>query len=253
MDFSSLIISIGMTPYTLLHILGVALGLGIATGMDFLLMRNVLRNSVLTETHLQSMVLLSRFVSAALVMLWLSGVGFLLCYSVSTPEKLLNPKIWSKLSIVFILTVNGFAIHHYILPTLRQCVGKTLLAALPYKTLAFFFMSGAISFVSWYFPFLYGTLPALNFAFSFMEFSVAYAMVIAGAVSAGLILLGFLYANMASKRLERAAALVEKMVNHRRVIPVPLRQRGHRIGRFSVASAYKIVERHNHRLPVLAR
>lgn len=190
---------LNMTPMTLVHILGVAFGLGIATGMDFLLARIVFKNSVLTKTHYQSLELLSKFVSTALIMLWISGVGFLAYYYFFSPEKLSNPKIWSKLVIVTALTANGFVIHHIVLPKLKRCIGQTVIAALPYKTLALFFITGAISVVSWYIPFFYGTLPQLNFAFSFVEFSLAYATVLSTAILTGLAILGFLHATQPAR------------------------------------------------------
>ncbi|MGB1009075.1 MAG: hypothetical protein ACPGVP_05100 [Thiolinea sp.] len=217
---------IGMTPFTLLHILGVAFGLGIATGMDFLLVRNVFRHAVLTETHVNSLTVLSKFVSIALIMLWISGIGFLLHYAVVTPEKLTNPKIWSKLSIVAILTLNGMVIHYAVLPKLRGCVGKSLLAALPYKILALFFVTGAVSFVSWYFPFFYGTLPVLNFAFSFYEFSAAYLAVLSVAVLAGLSILGYLYSGlMAAGQLQKPVRINNyALQSEKGVIPVSFGQ-----------------------------
>ena len=50
---------------------------------------------------------ISRFVALGLLMLWISGFGFLLLYLATEPEKVLNPKIWAKTVIVGILTVNG--------------------------------------------------------------------------------------------------------------------------------------------------
>lgn len=224
-------------PYNLIHILGVAFGLGVATGMDFLLMRNILKRSLLSSTHVDSIVLLSMFVSAALIMLWLSGIGFLYCYYTLAPEKLQNPKIWSKLSIVLILTINGFVIHHLILPKLRQCIGNTVLEALPYRTLSLFFAAGALSFISWYFPFLYGTLPGLNFTFSFVEFSMAYTVSTVVTVSIALSVLGALYANMVSEKLDHAALMLKKRGSRRKFVSLPLRKRSHLIKRCRIKSA----------------
>lgn len=217
-----LMTQIGMTPFTLLHILGVAFGLGIATGMDFLLARHIFSQSKLTESHVNTVITLSHFVTVALVMLWVSGLGFLLYYEMVSPEKLENPKIWSKLSIVMVLTFNGIVIHHVVLPKLKGCIDQNLLVALPYKTLALFFATGAISFVSWYFPFFYGTLPALNFAFSFQEFSVAYVVVLMAAVMISLSILGFLYAK--SVMLKPKSTLNKRQFIQQNLIPVDFRK-----------------------------
>ena len=182
-----------MSIFTLLHILGVAFGLGIATGMDLLLIKHILTKKKLRQAQYLFIKQLSSFVTWGLVLLWISGVGFLWKYQQFSPEKLLNPKIWSKLTIVTILTTNGIFIHHYLLPKLKNCIGKRVNEVCSYNEMALIFSSGALSMVSWYVPFIYGTVPQLNFAYSFYVFSVVYMTIATGAILCSLAILGFVY------------------------------------------------------------
>ena len=195
-----------MSSFTLLHILGVAFGLGIATGMDLLLAKNILTKRTLTESRYNVLDQLSRIVAWGLVLLWLSGIGFLLTYQQVSPEKLLNPKIWSKLMIVTILTVNGIFIHHYLLPKLKRCINKRVDLVCSYKEMAMIFSSGAISMVSWYIPFIYGTVPQLNFAFSFAVFTTIYLSILVLAVTCALGVLKFLTQYEAGSSLREVLA-----------------------------------------------
>ena len=182
-----------MSSFTLLHILGVAFGLGIATGMDLLLAKHIITKRTLTESRYNVLEQLSRIVTWGLILLWISGIGFLWKYQQISPEKLLNPKIWSKLMIVSILTINGIFIHHYLLPKLKRCIGTRVDHVCDDKEMAMIFSSGAISMVSWYIPFIYGTVPQLNFAFSFTVFTTIYLSILAIAVCCALGLLKYLF------------------------------------------------------------
>ena len=182
-----------MTSFTLPHILGVAFGLGIATGMDLFLAKNILTKRTFRESQYKILLQLSSIVAFGLLLLWFSGLGFLWSYQQTSPEKLLNPKIWSKVMIVTILTINGVLIHFYMLPKLKKCIGKRVDLECGYKELTIMFTSGAISMVSWYLPFIYGTVPQLNFAYSFTAFTLAYLTILTVAIVGALTVLGLIY------------------------------------------------------------
>jgi hypothetical protein len=112
-------------------------------------------------------------------MLWLSGIGFLLLYQAAEPEKVLNPKIWAKMIIVAILTINGIAIHRLVLPFLRQQVGKYLLADVEPHKRAALIGCGVVSVVSWVMPVVLGAAPQLNFAVPCAAILAAYILVLA--------------------------------------------------------------------------
>lgn len=122
---------------------------------------------------------ISRFVARGLVMLWLSGIGFLLLYLATEPEKVLNPKIWAKIIIVVILSVNGVAIHRLVLPFLRERIGRQHMTDVRPRKRAALIGCGVSSVVSWTMPVVLGAAPQLNFVVPCVVILAAYLLVLA--------------------------------------------------------------------------
>lgn len=155
-------LSIVRTFLLVVHVGGLALGLGAALLLDLFLGRH-LYGSPLQQSTLDLLHFGGKVVTVGLALLWISGIGFLVLYGIETPEKLANPKIWAKLSIVVVLTINGFALHHLALPRLERRVGRVVLreASCSSDTLILLAI-GSISFVSWISAFLLGMVRELN-------------------------------------------------------------------------------------------
>jgi len=113
-----------------------------------------------------------------------TGLGFLTYYGVFDPAKLGNEKIWAKMIIVLILTVNGGFIHSIILPRVKKQIGRSIMEGLPSSHRSVFIVSGAISAVSWYVPMMLGALPQLNFAVPMGTILLAYATLLSLAILA---------------------------------------------------------------------
>ncbi|OCO98936.1 MULTISPECIES: hypothetical protein [unclassified Ensifer] len=162
------------TTLRLVHFSGMILGLGGAVFLDLMLSRY--RQMIVSAELVGHVEWVSRFIAAGLLLLWVSGLGFLLLYQLTEPEKLLNPKIWAKVTIVSILTVNGLAIHRFVLPFVRQQIGSTLLAGVKPATKTALIGCGVISIVSWSVPVILGTAPQLNFVVPCGVILVAYVL-----------------------------------------------------------------------------
>lgn len=144
-----------------IHLTGLVLGFGAAIFLDMYLLSYLAHKRV--EEHTHSIAEFgSRLVSIGLVLLWVSGLSFLALYAVETPEKLANPKIWAKMSIVVILTFNGFIIHKFILSMLTQKIGKTILEGESGFKQNLILLVGTVSFNSWAFAMLLGISRELN-------------------------------------------------------------------------------------------
>ena len=163
-----------------LHLIGLVLGLGAATVLDLVIIRFLVNNKV-TIDYCHVIDLSSKIVTVGLVILWLSGIGFLIHYSVLAPEKLGNQKIWAKVTIVGILTLNGVFIHRTILPLVRDRVGQGLFDGLPRRRQSVMLACGAVSAVSWYVPLVLGAVPQLNFVPA-ATILFAYAFVLSAAI-----------------------------------------------------------------------
>ncbi len=144
------------------HFVGLALGAGAATTIDLLIVRFCVLSAI-REEHVAFVAFASRIVAGGLVLLWASGLIFLVQYSDIEPAKLANPKIWAKLAIVLALTINGAIIHTIILPLMRERVGRPLFEDLGSARRVLMLVVGMVSATSWYVPLFLGAIPQLNF------------------------------------------------------------------------------------------
>jgi hypothetical protein len=89
-------------------------------------------------------------------------LAFLIYYWAFDPEKLGNPKIWAKLSVVGVLTVNAVFLHKAVLPVVEQQVGRTLFDGLGLYQRVLMVVGGATSVTCWYVPVALATIPQFN-------------------------------------------------------------------------------------------
>ncbi|HEV7439931.1 MAG TPA: hypothetical protein VGN94_09965 [Methylobacterium sp.] len=144
-----------------LHLVGLCLGLGGATMLDFWILRWMRWGGMTPEIE-RTFLFISKVVSVGIGLLWLSGLGFLALYAVEAPEKLGNPKLWAKITIVVVLTVNGLLIHALVLPSVLRDVRRPMLAGASGIEAGIFLVSGAVSGVSWYTAFALGLMREWN-------------------------------------------------------------------------------------------
>ncbi len=158
------------------HFIGLALGLGGAMLLDLMLFRFFLRRAI-TEEGCSIFLSSTRIVDLGLRVLWLSGLGFLVFYALTDPDKLANPKIHAKFVIVSILTVNGMFIHRTVLPVIRDQVGRSLFEGFGAARRMMFSCSAAISVTSWYVPVALGVFSQLNNSVPAVEILAGYGLV----------------------------------------------------------------------------
>jgi len=144
-----------------LHLLGLCFGLGGATMLDFWIIR-WMRWGGLPAEIARTFLFVSKVVSLGLGLLWLSGLGFLAVYALEAPEKLANPKIAAKLTVVAVLTLNGWLIHALVLPGVLRDVSRPMFDGVSRGHTGIFLISGAVSGVSWYAAFALGIMRELN-------------------------------------------------------------------------------------------
>ncbi len=165
------------TGLRIVHFIGLALGLGAATVLDLMILRFFLRGKVTTDQwnvfHFGS-----RIVNAGLILLWITGLGFLAYYSAFDPIRLGNEKVWAKMTIVLILTINGVFLHMAVLPKVKAQIGRSLLDGMSVGQRSLLFASGALSATSWYVPLFLGAMPQLNFVVPMTTILLAYALLL---------------------------------------------------------------------------
>ncbi|MCP8688192.1 hypothetical protein [Marinobacterium sedimentorum] len=162
------------------HLFGLALGIGGALLLDLIIFNFFHRRSISREKFdilRQS----TRVVSLGLGLLWISGAGYLLHYLAYFEQGLHNPKVWAKIIIVAILTLNGMLIHRFILPHIEARIGKTLFHDCSRRRQTAMLCASVISVVSWLTPLALGACKELNFSTHWSQILLAYG---------GLLLLG---------------------------------------------------------------
>lgn len=145
----------------IVHFIGLALGLGTATFLDLMIVRFMLRSKI-RQAHADAFHFGTRVVTVGLLLLWASGLGFLAHYMAFDPEKLGNPKIWAKLTIVVVLTLNAVYLHRAVLPLVDQQISRTLFAGLSVRQRIMMLIGGTTSATSWYVPVALGSIPQFN-------------------------------------------------------------------------------------------
>ncbi|WP_341366325.1 hypothetical protein [Yoonia sp. BS5-3] len=160
------------------HFIGITLGLGAATLLDLMIIRFFIGRAM-TAQSVEVFEFLSSLVSIGLKLLWLTGFGFLWYYWMYEPVKLGNEKVWAKMVIVGILTINGAFIHKTVLPFMSGQIGRRMLEGVPLGKKLWFVTTGMISFVSWYGPLVIANVPQLNFQVPMIQILIVYAMVLA--------------------------------------------------------------------------
>lgn len=189
------------------HFIGITLGLGAATLLDLMIIRFFIGRPM-TEQSVEFFEFLSSLVSVGLKLLWVTGLGFLWFYWMYEPIKLENEKVWAKMVIVGILTINGAFIHQTVLPFMGGQIGRTMLEGVSLGKKFLFVTTGMISFVSWYGPLVIANVTQLNFQVPMIQILIVYAMVLATImVTAHVVLFGSEIANFWRNRLYRRRSI----------------------------------------------
>ncbi len=161
----------------IIHFIGLAFGIGAATMLDLIVLRFFIGRRISTAAF-DIFKFGSNIVSFGICTLWLSGFGFLVFYAMFEPIKLTNEKVWAKMVIVLILTINGFIIHKTILPAVKAQVGKSIFEGMSMSKRRALVCIGTISVVSWYAPLVIANLSSLNFTVPALQILLAYAIVL---------------------------------------------------------------------------
>lgn len=176
---------VSKTPILVAHLLGLCLSIGPVFLIDIRMLR-VLRGGPILQAEIDLIAVLSPWIRLGLVLLWVSGAGFLVHYALHTPEALANPKLHAKLLIVAILTVNSVLVEGYLFRQLHERLGQPLFAPGETRQHLAILAIAATSATGWYAALVLGAARELNFA-------CAAWMILAGGGLAGLAVFGALW------------------------------------------------------------
>lgn len=166
----------------ILHIMGVAIGVGGATATDPLFLSSI-RNRKITSDQLVLLHAVSRVVMGGLALVILSGIALVWLQ----PEVLADGTFLAKMCIVFVIAANGFVYHRWVLPRLEGCVDQRMGEEFLSRRLPLMTSSGALSSVSWYSALILGA--SLHFPIPFALAINGYLVLAAGAIIAAYLVL----------------------------------------------------------------
>lgn len=179
------------TTLRFIHLIGLALGLGAATLLDLMLIRFFVWEKISRESW-RIFYFFSKTVNVGLVLLWTTGIGFIVHYALFDPIKLQNEKIWAKLAIVWILSLNGLFIHAVVLPKIEAQIGKTLFGGMNRFQRSALLVSGSISAISWYVPLILAAFPQLNFSVPATTILLTYSALLVVSITATHVIFRFI-------------------------------------------------------------
>ena len=126
------------------------------------------RGKKFTYDRYDTVLFASHTVSVSLLLLWLTGIGFIVLGYMDDPAYILNQKIWAKVSIVILMSINGIYIERTLLPRLAL-VSKGELLTRSAAESARFRLSFAISLAGWLIAAFYGAAKFLNHGYLYGE------------------------------------------------------------------------------------
>lgn len=172
-----------------LHLIACCVAIGLVLTSDIDMIKRLIKadpGDRLDPSHLSN---LQKTVLRALFALWITGAAIIaLDASTKGWAYFANPKLQSKLAVVMLLTLNGYALHRYVMPVMQKA-GSLLRLPPSQRMLAIF--CGALSGVSWFYAAMLGIGRSLNWKYSLGEILAAYPVLIAGGFAAMLVLTAF--------------------------------------------------------------
>lgn len=169
--------------FTILHLFGVALGAGGAYMSDVMFFSSA-KDDRISKTEFRFLTIGSRMVWIGLALLVLSGLGL---FFLNVEGYLASSKFLAKMTIVFIVFINGLIFHFSHLDRIKRHAGAHLPSSDEFmRKRPVLLASGAVSFVSWTFALILGAMH--NVPFSYFEIMTGYLVVVLIAVLSAFII-----------------------------------------------------------------
>ncbi|AYC32823.1 hypothetical protein D3880_10735 [Pseudomonas cavernae] len=194
------------------HLIACCVAIGMVIVSDSAMIKRLITGDT-SQQDPHHLVQLKNTVLIALAALWITGLMIIgLDASIKGEEYFLNPKLQAKILIVALLTINGFLLHHVVMPAMTKagCILKLEANA---RTLAVF--AGTVSGVSWLYAAMLGVGRPLAWKYSLQELLIAYPLLIAAGFAMMLLLIDWKTSRSKTKPAPRMAYAGILAVNHR--------------------------------------
>ena len=106
------------------HLLCFAAGMGTALYYDFVTMRGI--NDPISGRYIETVERLHSWISCAFMGLWVTGIT-LIYVRTSFDLGAFSPKLWEKVGVMILMTLNARLIGAFVLPMLKRNVGRAVI------------------------------------------------------------------------------------------------------------------------------
>ena len=179
-----------------LHLMATCIAVGVLLIQDVALARA--HGKPLTQREITELKLSATRVSLALVALWATGIALVVNGYLGHPDYLLNEKLWAKVTVVLVLTLNGVLLHFYTFPRITTESG---LRGLKFNEKTLVALSGSVSSVSWLFACFLGIARPWSFTVNYGSIMLIYS---------GLMMIAFVVACQCIKSFSKSSLMVEE-------------------------------------------
>ena len=163
-----------------IHLIAACVAVGILLRADLALSKtNGRRLSLGAVKELQDT---ANVIGTALIALWASGLLLVIVGRYSDPNYLMNQKLWAKITVVVVLTVNGAVLHRFSFPRVASSSGIVGLKPLEQIIVV---STGATSTVSWLFACYLGVARPWNHTMPFDSALFVYLALLLPACALG--------------------------------------------------------------------
>ena len=170
------------TIYTIIHLIGVALGAGGAYMSDLMFFSSI-KDEKISPTELRFMRLGSKMVWIGIIILVISGS---LLFSLNVERYLTSGKFLAKMTIVAILIANGAIFHLSHIPRLHKHVGAHFPSSDEFvRKSSMLIVSGVISVISWTSALILGALGKVPYGY--WEIMAVYLLILGAGIVFALI------------------------------------------------------------------
>jgi hypothetical protein len=168
------------TALLYVHLLSLAVAIGSMLIAEHLISQRLMfsRERKFTSDSYDIVLFTSRAVTVSLLLLWLTGIGFVVLGYLNDPAYIENQKIWAKVSIVILVSINGMYIHRSLLPRLADVSAGGLLIRNAWES-ARLRLSFSASIAGWLIATFYGAAKFLNQGYHYSELFGLYLIVVA--------------------------------------------------------------------------
>lgn len=164
------------------HLISACIAVGAILLQDLELWKN--KNKPLSTALVADLQRAQSTITWTLVLLWISGIALVAQGYLMKPDLYLtNEKLWVKLVVVVVLTINGFILHKVTLPKLKAGV---VISEMPGSDSTPLTLTGCVSVVSWLYACFLGIARPWNYTLEFGVIVGIYLAILAAACIIGL-------------------------------------------------------------------